>query len=148
MTLPATSTWWLRARLLRGAILPYNSGGIATTIPNGTAFYPCGGMDVSFGDVRSYPIELGVERVRVNVAPLPLSVDVMCTCSIDAWVGRSKSMVVVFLAYNVAVVSSKDGAIEWSESGFWTMNSISFLISALNVMVGNAIVQLLFWECS
>ena len=53
-------------------------------MPNGTAFRPCGRMDVSFGDVRSYSIESGVERVGMNVAPLPLSVDVMWTCSVDA----------------------------------------------------------------
>ena len=40
-------------------------------------------MDVSFGDVRSYPIELGMEQMGMNVAPLPLSVDVMWNCSVD-----------------------------------------------------------------
>ena len=43
---------------------------------------------------------------------LPLRVDVMWTCSVDEWVGLLKTMVVVFLLYNVAVASSKDGAME------------------------------------
>lgn len=47
-----------------------------------------------------------------------------------------------------AVASSNDGAIEWSDSSFFTENSISSFISTLIVVFGNAMVQLLFWECS
>ena len=46
--------------------------------------------------------------------------------------------------YNLAVASSNDGWMEWSESGLRTVNSISFLTSAFIVVVGKAIVHLLF----
>ena len=62
--------------------------------------------------------------------------------------GRWKLIVCVVGQYNVAVASSNDGLMEWSESGLRTVNSISFLTSALIVVVGKAIVHVLFWECS
>ena len=104
--------WWLRASPLRGAIRPYRPGGIAIEIPSGTAFLPCGGMEVALGDVRSYPIESGVERLGMYVVPLPLRVDVMWTCRVVELVGLSKLMVVVSSEYNVAVASSKDGGMD------------------------------------
>ena len=56
-------------------------------------------------------------------------------------VGRSKLIVAVFVVYNWAVASSKEGGMDGSEVGFLTMNSISFFISALKENVGNAIVH-------
>ena len=75
------------------------------------------------------------------VVPLPLRMDVMWTCRVVDCVGLSKLMIVVFVVYICAVASSKDGGIDRSEAGFWTMNSISFLMSALKEKVGNAIVH-------
>ena len=75
------------------------------------------------------------------VVPLPLRVDVMWTCRVVDCVGLSKLMIVVFVVYICAVASLKDGGIDRSEAGFWTMNSISFLMSALKEKVGNAIVH-------
>ena len=95
MTPPATSIWLCRANPLRGAILPYSPGGIAIAIPRGTALRPCGGMDVAFGDVRSYPIDSGVERDGMYTWAVPLAVDVMWTWRLDDCVGLLKSMVVV-----------------------------------------------------
>ena len=66
----------------------------------------------------------------------------------EACVGRWKSIVVVLEEYNVAVASSKDGLMEWSDSGLLTVNSISLLTSACIVVVGKAIVHLLCCECS
>ena len=82
------------------------------------------------------------------VDPLPLSVDVMWTCRFVEVTGILKLMVVVFDEYNVAVASSNGGGTDRSETGCLTMNSISFLISALKDIVGNAMVHWLFGECS
>ena len=116
---------------------PYNPGGIAMAMPRGTALRPWWGIEVALGDFKSYPIESGVALVGMSVSPLPLRVEVMWTWSVDAWVGRWKLIVCVV-----------DGLIEWSESGLRTVNSISFLTSAFMVVVGKAMVHLLFWECS
>ena len=72
---------------------------------------------------------------------LLLRTDVMWTCRFADCVGLSKWMVVVFVVYICAMASSKDGGIDRSEAGFLTMNSISFLMSALKENVGNAIVH-------
>ena len=103
---------------------------------------------MAFGDFKSYPIESGVALVGMCVSPLPLRVEVMWTWSVEAWVGRWKLIVCVVGQYNFAVASSNDGLIEKLESGLCTVNSISFLTSACIVVVGNAMVHLLFWECS
>ena len=51
-------------------------------------------------------------------------------------------------AYIVAVASSKAGGIDWSDGGAVTVNSSSSLFSAIMVVDGNAIVQVLWDECS
>ena len=130
----ATSILESRAKSLRGAILPYNPGGTVIAMPNGTAFRPYGG---------SYPIELGVGRVGMYGVRVPLRVDVMWTCSGEGWVALLKSMVVGVLSCSVAVVSSKEGALVWFDGGRLIVNSISFLISALKKIVGNAIVHVI-----
>ena len=93
-------------------------------------------------------MESGVALVGMCVVPFPLSVDVMWTWSVEALAGRWKLIVCAVGQYNLAVASSNDGLMEWSDLGFCTLNSISFLTSAFILVVGNAMVHLLFCECS
>ena len=72
MTPAATSMPFLRANPLRGAMRPYNPGGMAIWKPRLIAFRDCGGILVFTALKRSYPIEPGVDRLGSAVIGLVL----------------------------------------------------------------------------
>eukprot|EP00957_Ditylum_brightwellii_P013227 998279-Ditylum_brightwellii.AAC.1 len=73
-----TSMLCLRARPLRGAILPYKPSGMAIDSPVGMALWEFGDVEVSEMANISYPTDLGVARFGRNSCFF-LSVDVTGT---------------------------------------------------------------------
>ena len=91
MTPAATLILWFRDKLLRETIQPYRPKGMEIENSKKMALRLCSGMDVFFGDGRSYPMASVVEREGTYSTSCDLVIDMsleMC------WWGRVRIILV------------------------------------------------------
>ena len=103
---------------------------------------------MSLGARRSYPIASLVAREGIYCTGFDLIVDEIAISCLTECEGSWTTSDVCSLLQISAVALSNWGAMEWSLVGGVTLNSNSSLLSASMRVVGKAIVQLLFCECS